>query len=74
MKDQLQPPPLVSVVAVTYNLIENNRLSSFIQCINSVHSLTNGQIEHLVIDGASTDGTLDELKKYQYPGWICLSF
>jgi glycosyltransferase involved in cell wall biosynthesis len=35
-----------------------------------VQNQTYKNIEHIVIDGASTDGTLDLLKEYQEKGWI----
>lgn len=41
----------------------NNR--KFIEsCINSVQSQTYPNIEHIIIDGGSTDGTLDIIQKY----------
>jgi len=34
-------------------------------CIKSIHGQTSGDIEHIVIDGGSTDGTLAIVHKYQ---------
>jgi glycosyltransferase involved in cell wall biosynthesis len=34
-------------------------------CIQSIHRQTVKSIEHIVIDGGSTDGTLETIKKYQ---------
>jgi len=34
-------------------------------CIRSIHRQTHKDIEHIVIDGGSTDGTLDIIKQYQ---------
>jgi glycosyltransferase len=34
-------------------------------CIQSIHTQTFKSIEHIVIDGGSTDGTLETIKKYQ---------
>jgi glycosyltransferase involved in cell wall biosynthesis len=34
-------------------------------CIQSIHRQTFKSIEHIVIDGGSTDGTLETIKKYQ---------
>ncbi|MDR2067710.1 MAG: glycosyltransferase [Holosporaceae bacterium] len=62
--------PKVTVVTVVRNLIETGRESFFLQCIESVREQTYPNIEHIVIDGASTDGTLDLLKKYADKGWI----
>ena len=47
----------VSIITVTFNS------SSFIShCLDSVKNQTHNDIEHIVIDGASTDGTLSILK------------
>ena len=59
--------PLISVITVVYNAestIEN--------AIQSVLSQTYGNIEHIVIDGGSTDGTLDILNKFdgQISYWL----
>lgn len=62
--------PLVSVVTVCYNLISADRKYTFVQCVASVQSQTYSRIEHLVIDGGSTDGTLELLEEYQAKGWI----
>lgn len=43
----------------------------FQQCIKSVQSQTYAkQIEHLIIDGASNDGTLDIIRNYERKGWV----
>lgn len=57
--------PLVTVVTITYNLIKNGRADSIRQCIESVRNQTYANVEHVVIDGASTDGTLELLKEYE---------
>lgn len=62
--------PLVTIVTVTYNLIKQGRKDWFIQNLESVRSQTYPNIEHIIIDGASTDGTLEILKEYQNKGWI----
>ena len=52
--------PLLSVITVCYNAketIENTILSVIKQSYNNV--------EYVIIDGASTDGTLDLIKKYE---------
>ena len=61
---------LVTIVTVTHNLIEAGRKESFIKCIESVHGQTYKNIEHIVIDGASTDGTLDLIKECYDKGHI----
>lgn len=63
--------PKVTVVTVVYNIMDNNRRESLIRCFNSVHSqIYDGEIEHLVIDGCSTDGTIDLLESFAQKGWI----
>lgn len=52
--------PLVSIITVVYNG------EAFIeQSIKSVLAQTYANIEYIIIDGASTDGTLDIIKKYE---------
>lgn len=58
--------PLVSVVTITYNLIKNKRDSYIRQVIDCVQNQTYKNIEHIIIDGASTDGTLELLKDYPH--------
>ena len=60
----------VTVVTATFNIIENNREKFFRQCVESIHNQTYKNIEHIIIDGASSDGTLDILKEYEKKGWI----
>lgn len=51
--------PKVSIVTVVFNN------QSFIECaINSVLSQTYQNIEYIVIDGGSVDGTIERIKKY----------
>ena len=57
--------PKVSIVTPSYNqgqFIEGN--------IQSVLNQKYPNIEHIIIDGSSTDGTIDILKKYDHLKWI----
>lgn len=62
--------PLVTVITATYNLVASKRDEFLAQSIGSVHSQDYENVEHIVIDGASDDGTLEILKKYEQKGWI----
>ena len=63
-------PPLVTVITVCYNLLKNGRAGYFRQCLKSVSSQDYPAIEHLVIDGASQDGTVEQLEQYARQGVI----
>lgn len=60
----------ITVVTATYNLIENGRRETFLQAVQSVQDQTHDDIEHLVIDGASTDGTVELLEELTAEGRI----
>lgn len=62
--------PKVTIITPTFNLIKEGRELFFRQCVESIHNQTYQNIEHLVIDGASTDGTENILKEYADKGWI----
>lgn len=68
------PNCIVTVITTTFNLIKNNRVDFFKQCVESVHSQDYQHIEHLVIDGASSDGSLEIIREYEQKGWLtCIS-
>ena len=52
--------PLVTVITATYNAA-----ATLLECIESVRSQEYPHIEHVLIDGASTDGTVDILRENQ---------
>jgi glycosyltransferase involved in cell wall biosynthesis len=61
VKKQSQPgKPLITIVTVVFNGEEFLE-----QTINSIISQSYNNIEFIVIDGGSTDGTLDIIKKYE---------
>ena len=66
--------PKVSIITITYNLIEDGRIELFRKCMESVHEQTYQNIEHIIIDGASSDGSMDIIQEYVTKGWcICYS-
>ena len=50
----------VSIITVVYN--GKNTIED---CIKSVAGQTYSNIEHIIIDGGSRDGTLDVIKEYK---------
>ena len=59
LKKKDKKHPAISVITVVYNNVQ------FIeQCIQSVINQINKSYEFIIIDGGSTDGTLEIIKKY----------
>lgn len=58
MKENIKYNPTVSIITVVYNNKEN-----FIKTLVSVKTQDYSNIEYIVIDGGSTDGTLDVIKQ-----------
>jgi len=50
----------ISIITAVYNGEQTIE-----ECINSIINQTYKDIEHIIIDGGSTDGTLDVIKKYK---------
>lgn len=57
--------PDVTVVTVCFNPLRAGRQKLFAGNLHSVQQQTGLNIEHLIIDGASSDGTMDFLKAYR---------
>lgn len=55
---------LVTVVTATRNAVQGGRIASLERCIRSVAAIETPH-EHLIYDGASTDGTVERLMKWQ---------
>ena len=53
-------PPLISIITVVYN-----GAAALEKTIESVLNLSYNNIQFIIIDGASTDGTVDVIKKYE---------
>ena len=53
-------PPLITLITVAYNAVKDIE-----NTILSVLNQTYPNIEYIIIDGGSTDGTLDIIKKYE---------
>ena len=49
----------ISIITITYNSAK-----TLPRALESVRSQTYGDIEHIIIDGASTDGTVEIIKNY----------
>lgn len=60
----------VTVITATRNLIRSGRSAMFEQCLRSVREQKGVTVEHLVMDGASSDGTAAILEHYRRRGWI----
>lgn len=63
-----EPLPLVSIITVVYNA-----QATLEATILSVLQQRQGLFEYWIIDGGSTDGSLDIIRQYQdqLAGWIC---
>lgn len=64
--------PKITVVTATFNIINNGRETFFRECVESVHNQTYSNIEHIIMDGASTDGSLHIIQEYVDKGWVKL--
>lgn len=60
-----KPLPKISVVTPTFNSIHTVR-----ETIESVRQQNYPNLEHIVMDGGSKDGTLDVLKEYPHLIWV----
>jgi glycosyltransferase involved in cell wall biosynthesis len=61
---------MISVITPCRNVISDSREPFFRRMIETLYAQTYQDFEHIVIDGASTDGTVDLLQKYHQEGHI----
>ncbi len=54
----------LTIATVCWNLCKSGRTSSVRNCLESVRTQTFRDYEHLIVDGGSTDGTLDIIREY----------
>lgn len=62
--------PEVTIITATSNIVEKGLADDFTLLINLLDKQTYPFVEHIVIDNASTDGTLDILKEYKNAGYL----
>ncbi len=55
----METAPLISIITITFNAEK-----CILPTLESVYRQTYRNYEHIIIDGASTDGTLTEARKY----------
>ena len=63
MSNKKSKTPLVTVVTICFNPLKHGRSNAFQVCINSIKNQTYPNVEHLIIDGNSQDGTVEFIKK-----------
>ena len=52
----------ISIITVCYNIIDSGRKQYFKQMLDSVKEQSYDNIEHIIIDGASSDGSVEYIK------------
>lgn len=62
--------PTVTVITPTHNLLQNNMADSFNLLVQLLDLQTYPNIEHLIIDNGSDDGTIEFLKDYKNQGYL----
>ena len=62
--------PDARVPRITVVTVVRNAVGTIDHCLDSMDEQTGGPWEHLIMDGASTDGTLDRLRQRERPGRI----
>src|SRR5574344_692233 len=62
--------PIVSIITPVHNLIEGEKLDAFNLLISLLDLQTYPNIEHIIIDKASQDGTIEMLKDYKNKNFL----
>lgn len=62
--------PIVSVITTTHNIVEKGQADDFSLLVTLLDMQTYPNIEHIIIDNASTDDTVVLLKDYKNKGFI----
>ncbi len=65
---------MITVITPCLNVCSDaSREDYFHKMMNSIHGQSYKEIEHIIVDAGSVDGTFELLKKYEEKGWInCL--
>lgn len=62
--------PEVTIITTTSNIVDKGQTDDFTLLINLLDRQTYPYVEHLIIDNASQDGTVELLKEYKNNGFI----
>ncbi len=62
--------PEVTVITPTSNIVDKGQTDDFMLLVNLLNKQTYPYVEHIVIDNASQDGTVELLKDYKNNGYI----
>jgi len=66
--------PKVTIITCVWNLLKEDRIETFRQTMESVHGQTYADIEHIIINNNSTDGTDRLIDEYVSKGWAVCHF
>ena len=64
--------PIITVITPVHNLVQNQLIDAFNLQLSLLDLQTYGHIEHIVMDKASDDGTMEMLKDYKNKGFFKL--